>query len=262
MFLTSTDLGDLTVILPRNNAVSWKSASSTLFYIGNVGELPIASLKMVYGDDVSDETLEGYNLLVFGRSSTLPFLSKVNDSLPAPFRDGSDEAIQPSMFVNYSLLPDTSVGYLQVLSSPFNPDLVILAVLGNTDLGIPMAGATLSQELLVSQLAGNFSIVYQDQIVSTDTRLGISKQGIVSELPVAVTVTPAAAVTDPSIPESPVVIQERPAWILPAMIVTSSVLVLALVVIASRGLLGRRSEKMKNKAEEGLTENDQDDKTH
>jgi hypothetical protein len=33
-------------------------------------------------------------------------------------------------------------------------------------------------------------------------------------------------------------------------------------VIASRGLLGRRSEKMKNKAEEGLTENDQDDKTH
>ena len=253
MFLTSTDLGDLAVVLPRNDLASWSSASKAMFYIGNRAELPIASLKVFYGDEVSDEILNEYNILAFGRSSTLPFLSKINDFLPAPFNNGTDEAVQPSMFVNYSLLPDTSVGYLQVLVSPFNPEKVIMAVLGNTALGVPMAGTTLTQDVLVSQLSGNFSIVYEDQIVSTDTRLGISKQGIVSELPVAVTVTPAVVETSASpLQDTQIAIQERPVWIIPAILITSAVMVLVIIFLAIRGMAGRKSHKSSKNEENGL----------
>jgi cellulose synthase operon protein B len=240
MFLTSLDLSDLAVVLPQNDVVSWSSAAKALFYIGYRAELPIANLKVVYGDEVSEEILNDHNIFAFGRSSTLPFLSEINDLLPAPFENGSDEATQPSMFVNYSLLPDTSVGYLEVLSSPFNSERVIMAVLGNTELGIPMAGATLTQDELVSKLTGNFSIIYYDQIVSTDTRLGVSKQGIVSELPVAVTVTPSAAISDPLLPDSQVFVEERPRWILPAIIITSVLMVMVLAIITFKGILGRK----------------------
>jgi len=246
MFLTSPDIGDLAVVLPHNDAVSWSSASDALFYIGYKAELPIANLKVVFGDEVTDDILKDFNLLVFGRSSTLPFLSEINDLLPAPFQDGSDEAVQPSMFVNYSLLPDTSVGYLEILSSPNNPERVIMAVLGNTDLGIPMASKTLTQDVLVSKLAGNFSIVYEDQVVSTDTRLGVSKQGLISELPVAVTVTPSVSVSDTPSQESqdvPAAVEDRPVWILPAIVITTALMVIVLVVTLFRGLVGRKSEK-------------------
>jgi len=244
MFLTSLDLADLAVVLPQNDVVSWSSAAKALFYIGYRAELPIANLKVVYGDEVSEEILNDHNIFAFGRSSTLPFLSEINDLLPAPFENGSDEATQPSMFVNYSLLPDTSVGYLEVLSSPFNSERVIMAVLGNTELGIPMAGATLTQDELVSKLTGNFSIIYYDQIVSTDTRLGVSKQGIVSELPVAVTVTPSAAISDPLLLKDPqVVVEERPIWILPAIIITTVLMVMVLAIIMFKGILGKKSKE-------------------
>lgn len=242
MFLTTSNLGDLAVILPHNDPVSWASASDALFYMGYKGELPIAGFKAVYADNISDEILKDYNLMTFGRSNTLDFISSINSSLPAPFKEGSDEAVQPSMLVNYSLLPDTSVGYLQLLSSPWNEDNVLLGVFGNTQLGIPMAGRTLTQDELVSELTGNFAIVYQDQVVSTDTRLGISREGILSELTVAVTVTPSDTTNDPTPQGSPITTETRPGWMLPAIIVTSVIMVIVLVVVVFRAILGGKSQ--------------------
>jgi hypothetical protein len=238
MFLTTTNLSDLAVVLPQNDLVSWAAASNALFYVGAKGEMPIVGLNVMYSDNVPDEFLQQYNILTFGRSSNLEFLVSANDSLPAPFKDGSDEAVQPSMLVNYSLLPDTSVGYLQLLSSPWNSDRVLLAVLGNTELGIPMAGLTLTKDESVSKLNGDFAIIYQDQIVTTDTRLGISREGIVSELPVAVTVTPSIPpVSSESPPQAPVEI--RPNWILPAIMVTTVFMVIALIILVYKTRKGR-----------------------
>ena len=215
MFLSERNLSNLAFIFASNDQVSWDYASQVAYYIGTKGNIPLADIQVVYADDVSDEILNNYNLLVFGQASTLPVISKFNDLLPAPFASGSDEAVQPSMLVNYSLLPDTSVGYLQMLPSPWNTDRVILAVMGNTANGVPMAGVTLTQDDLVSRLAGNFAVLYEDQVVTTDTRLGVGKEGIISQLPVAVTVTPSVDSVVPS--TAAPVTEAKPQWILPVI---------------------------------------------
>jgi len=213
MFLSDRNLSDLAFILAENDQASWDYASQIAYYIGAKGSIPLANIRASYANNVSDEILDQYSLLVFGQASKLPILSRFNDLLPAPFKSGSDEAVQPSMLVNYSLLPDTSVGYLQMLPSPWNKDRVILAVMGNTVDGVPMAGTTLTRDELVARLAGNFAVLYSDQVVTTDTRLGVSKESIISQLPVAVTVTPSVEIA-----ASPTKSQEteaRPQWLLP-----------------------------------------------
>jgi len=213
MFLGHRNLSDLAFVLAPNDPVSWDYAARVAYYIGAKGSVPLVNLYATYADNIPDEILQKYNLITFGQASKLPFVSKINDLLPAPFKAGSDEAVQPSMQVNYSLLPDSSVGYLQLLPSPWNSDRVILAVLGNNLDGIPMAGTTLMQDDLVARLAGNFAVLYADQVVTTDTRLGVGNESIVGQLPVAVTVTSVPTLT--AAPVTEVKIESRPSWILP-----------------------------------------------
>jgi len=232
MFLENRNLSDLAFVLAHNDPTSWDNASRVAYYIGAKGSVPLVNLHADYADNISDEILEKYDVLAFGQASTLPFISKINDVLPAPFKSGSDEAVQPSMLVNYSLLPDTSVGYLQLLTSPWNPDHVILAVLGNTPEGVPMASATLTKDDLIARLAGNFAVLYADQAVTTDTRLGVSKESIIAQLPVAVTVTPTTEAVIPA--TAPIEVEARPQWILPAFGMVTFVILGFLVFMLRR----------------------------
>ncbi len=247
MFLGSRNLSDLAFVLAPNDPVSWDYAARVAYYMGAKGGVPLVSLYATYADNIPDEILQKYNLLTFGQASKLPFISKINDLLPAPFKSGSDEAVQPSMQVNYSLLPDTSVGYLQLLPSPWNSDHVILAVLGNNLDGIPMAGTTLMQDDLVARLAGNFAVLYADQVVTTDTRLGVSKESIVGQLPVAVTVTPAPVPTVTS--TTGVKIESRPSWILPVFGVVT-IAIVGFLVLMLRKELGTRMPRSDTKPRE------------
>jgi len=247
MFLGNRNLSDLAFVVAPNDPVSWDYAARVAYYIGAKGGVPLVNLYATYADNIPDEILQKYNLLTFGQASNLPFISKINDLLPAPFKPGSDEAVQPSMQVNYSLLPDTSVGYLQLLPSPWNSDRVIMAVLGNNLDGIPMAGTTLMQDDLVARLAGNFAVLYADQVVTTDTRLGISKESIVGQLPVAVTVTPIPQLTVP--PTAGVKIESRPSWILPVFGVVT-IGIVGFLVLMLRKELGTRMTRGETKPRE------------
>ncbi len=80
----------------------------------------------------------------------------MNDKLPAPFVPESDEATQPALLVNYRLLPGISVGYLQLIQSPWNAANNILVVAGNTDAGLPMAGEKLTRSEFSSQIEWEF----------------------------------------------------------------------------------------------------------
>lgn len=234
MFLENRNLSDLAFVLASNDPGSWDYASRVAYYIGAKGSVPLVNLYATYGDNISDEVMQKYNLLAFGQSSTLPFISKINDLLPAPFKPGSDEAVQPSMLVNYSLLPNTSVGYLQLLPSPWNPDHVIMAVLGNTADGVPMAGTTLIRDELVARLGGNFAVLYSDQVVTTDTRLGVSKESIIAQLPVAVTVT--ATPETIARPTATAQIESRPSWILPVFGIVTVCIVGFLILMLRKEL--------------------------
>jgi hypothetical protein len=253
--LNSNNLSELAFVLPKNDSISWLQASKIAYFLGGSTNLVIPDLSTYYADEVPEEILNTKDLILVGRASSLLVINEINNSLPAPFESGSDEAIQPAMLVNYRLLPGVSVGYLQLIPSPWNGDRTLLAVLGNTNEGIPMAGEALVNPNLSSKLQGNFAIIYNDQIVSTDTRLGPSRESIVGELPIAVTVTPVQNEADatPSNLTPPAEIQNRAGWILPVLIIILIMTLAVAFLVIRNQILAKRTEKEVLKDEEQQT---------
>lgn len=218
MFLTQKDLGDLSFIVSKVDPASWDYASRIAYYVGYRGGVSLPGLDVSFGDDVPDEIKNENNLILVGRSSQLPVVSELAEVMPAPFDAITDEAIQPTMMVEYRLLPGVNVGYLELFESPWNSERSVLAVMGNSEDGLPYAGNMLLGEDSVEMLGGNFSIIYGEQVLNTDTRLGVSRDGLVSELPVAVTVTPSSNTNAGGVTAPPQVI-ERPGWLIPTLII-------------------------------------------
>lgn len=236
MLLNDRTLNDVAFVLAKDDPISWEYASKVAASIGAKGSVPLVNMSVAFADAVPDTILSNYNLLIFGRASNLPIISQLNDALPAPFSEGSDEAIQPEMLVNYSVLSTTDVGYLELTSSPYSTDKYVITILGNTDAGIPMASTALTTDDLVSQLSGNFAILYADQVVTTDTRLGISGNQVVQE---STAVSGGSPTLDPEqdIPgtsDEELNIESRPAWILPVFIVITALILILLVVMLRR----------------------------
>ncbi|MBL8062711.1 MAG: cellulose biosynthesis cyclic di-GMP-binding regulatory protein BcsB [Anaerolineales bacterium] len=236
-FLSSDNLSELAFILSKDDTSAWNEASQLAYSLGNLGSVILPDLRVAYGDDIPEDVLNTRSLILIGRASQLPIIGELNELLPAPFLNGLDEAVQPTMLVNYRLLPGVSVGYIQVLPSPWNAEGAILAIMGNTDQGVPMAGQSLLSETLAPKLQGNFAIVYGDDLISTDTRLGPTKDGLAGQLPPEIVTTPEENLT-PAAEENAI---EQPSgeveagvnWILP-VIVISTLLILIIVFVVMR----------------------------
>lgn len=242
--LREEGLEDMAVILPQNDLQSWNNAMEIAYSLGKDAAIRIARLSAFYANDIPEEVLQEKNLLVVGKASSLPILSDLNQFFPAPFPDNSDEAEQPALLVNYRLLPGVSVGYLELLPSPWNLDNVILAVMGNSEVGIPMATRALLEETLANQLIGNFSILYGTQVLSTDTRLGPTRDGLTAEMPDDAIVQEEAAPLAEDVTQAEpqdFVVRGTPDWIIP-LLGASSLIILVLVIFVLR-----REAKMKVK---------------
>lgn len=242
MFTSDRNLGDLAFVLARNDPTGWDVASKIAFDIGAFASIPIANLESAFGDSVPQDIREQHSLILVGRASTLPILSDVNEALPAPFAPASDEAIQPALLVNYRLLPGVSVGYLQLIPSPWKPGNTVLVVAGNTEAGVPMAAEKLIRPEFSSKLNGDFSVIYNDQVLTTDTRLGQSKEPLIAGLPGEALATPSSPQPQPTpnVFAADVEIEDRPAWILSAIIALSVATVIMLLALAVQALMAKR----------------------
>lgn len=241
MFTADRNLGDVAFVVARNDPTGWDVASKIAFDIGASASIPIANLEAAFADSVPQAIRDERNLILVGRASTLPFITELNEILPAPFEPGSDEAIQPALLVNYRLLPGVNVGYLQIISSPWKAGRAILIVAGNTEAGVPMAGEKLTRSEFSSQLNGDFSVIYNDQVLTTDTRLGQSKEPLISSLPAEALATPSPQTQPtPDVFVGDVEIEARPSWILPAMIALSVLTVMMLLILVGQVLMSKR----------------------
>lgn len=245
--MASETLSDLAFVLSNDDPASWNEASQLAFALGDIGSIALPDIRVAYGDDVPKDILDNRNLILIGRASKLPIIEELNEFLPAPFLNGLDEAVQPTMLVNYRLLPGVSVGYVQILPSPWYADGVILTIMGNTEQGVPLAGQSLLSDTLASKLQGNFAIVYGNDLISTDTRLGPTKDGLAGQLPSDLVTTPEVNSTpasgnnnDTSPEQQPQTVMEAGGnWILPVIIGTT---LLILVIVF---LVMRRESKLK-----------------
>jgi hypothetical protein len=166
MFMTRSDLGDLTFVLPQGQLASWKVAGQLAYDLGWNANPLISNIRVAYADNVSSDVRSQSSLIVIGKASDLPFLAEFNDQLPAPFDLTTNSASERNMQIVYRIPSGVSVGYLELLTSPYNLEKLILVASANDDNGLAMAGNTLTQGPLQARLAGHFAVTNGVQVAT------------------------------------------------------------------------------------------------
>jgi cellulose synthase operon protein B len=174
-FSSSPTLNTTAFIISNDDTSSWQTAFDIASELGSQANSQFIDLLAAYSNDVSEELRENRDLLIVGRPSKSPLLAEINDSLPAPFASGSDQAISRITQITFRTEGE-SVGYLQLLSAPWNEQRTILAVLGSSDEGIAWAGQALINGDLRARLGGSFALVVNEQIFIAGTRLSTPVQ--------------------------------------------------------------------------------------
>jgi hypothetical protein len=95
--------------------------------------------KVVFATSAAMDSWADYHLIVMGLPTENPYLAAINDALPQRFQPGTNQVLQELDFSIYQLPPDMSLGYVQALPSPLNPDRTLLAITGTTHEGIGWA---------------------------------------------------------------------------------------------------------------------------
>jgi hypothetical protein len=226
-YVADPTLGDTAFILSKDDLESWRAAVQIAAYMGANSRGPLTTITAFYGDDTLESVREKYNLITIGTPSQMPFVGEFNSALPVPFAEGSDTVPMGDNFqVTFRIPTDSPLGYVETMASPWNSNQAMLAILGNQPQGLMWAATSFIDPDLRSELAGNFAVINDRQILTADTRLSsqittgpLGEEDIIVVPPIDDTTPPMA---------------EPPEWILPAIIGLVSVIALIIVVALIR----------------------------
>jgi hypothetical protein len=173
---------------------------------------------------------------MIGKSSTIPLLSQLNDQLPAPFDFETDTANESRMQVVYRIPSGMSVGYLELLHSPYNAEKPILVLAGNSDDGVALAGNTLLLPELSNQLSGVFAVSDGTQVATGSAASPFSVVGTLVPPPAAGPSTPVviASTVPATLPP--------PAWLTPLLMASGIATLLIILLVIVSAFVRRRAE--------------------
>ena len=222
-FVFDPSLGTTALVLQRNDLESWRSALQVAAYLGERANGSIALLKTFYADAIPESARSNLHLLVLGLAPQMPIIAELNDFLPAPFETEAGIATERNMQVTFRIPPDSPVGYIEFLPSPWNEKNIVVIAVGNLRQGAAWAASALYETSLRSRLAGNFAVINDQQVTTTDTRISLPAESVIP------TSQPDVAVIPPSVDTTAPAVVSRPVWILPALFVTLGVIVVILI---------------------------------
>lgn len=241
-FVYDPILSSSAFVLEHNDLGSWRDALQIAAYLGSVANGPLIELSVFYGDAFPSAVRSGYNILVVGRPTQLPIVSEMNESLPAPFLNASDIATENNFQVQFRIPSESPLGYIEMLVSPWDPDRVVVAILGNTTQGVDWAASSLIDSTLRSRLGGNFAVINDRQIITTNASLAPITTGsssVSTQIPnAAVVSTPLAPITAPG---------SRPAWVLSLFVISIVLIILILIFVTTRSWSGNRTRSKAKK---------------
>jgi len=223
-FAYDATLNTTAFVLQRDDIVSWRDAFHVASYLGDSSNGPVTTLSAFYADEIPETERSKYNFIVIGRPSQLPILNEINNLLPAPFDFGKDVALEPEMQVKYRISPKATVGYVELLSSPWNSDNVVLIAVGNDIQGVSWAASHLIAPLSWA-LAGNFVVINDRRVYTANTNMTTITPGI------GATQVSALEVVPPAIGNPGASIPYRPAWLLPALIFSVALIVITIIAV-------------------------------
>lgn len=214
-------LGTTAVVFQRSDMESWRTFTRVAAYLGDRSNGSITKLNVFFDDELTGVDLSQYNLIVIGRPSQLAIMKDLNESLPVSFEAGSDITQDKFLQVTYQIPPETPIGYVELMPSPWNNEKILIAALGNTTVGVNWGISALVDSSLRSQLAGDFAVINNTRVQTIDTRLVV---------PIVNTPVAQPGVSTPLPPIDPTV-PSRPSWLLP-MLVLAIILIVVVVVVA------------------------------
>src|SRR5690606_20137477 len=101
LFTTSSDLSDIAFVIPRSNQEAWQIAAQLAYMLGETVQSGLSNITIAYADSVTDEVRTNKSLIVIGKASDLPFISEINDALPAPFDLINNIASERQLTISY-----------------------------------------------------------------------------------------------------------------------------------------------------------------
>jgi hypothetical protein len=235
-FVQIPELGNIAFVLERDNFESWRYAIQIAADLGSIADGVIFTPTAFYADEIPEAARSLYNMLIIGIPSKMKIISEINDKLPAPFESGSDLASESELQVIYQIDPQIPAGYLELLPSPWNPENLIVTVLGNSSKGVSWAGDALLEEITRPKLLGNFAVVTDEQVIAVDTRLfkqSSSPELVPTALPANTTDTEAAAQPSSKKPSTST-------WVLIALVLTVLLIILVIGIAVYLNRKGKR----------------------
>jgi hypothetical protein len=245
------NLAGVALILPSNNQAAWDIAAQFAYTLGDSANPVIPDLTVAFADDVSQEIKNTKTLILLGLPNELPLLIEFNDLLPAPFDFSTNLANQRNMQISFRIPSNADVGYLQLLTSPYNPEKAIFVISGSSSKGLEQAGSALLVSSLLSQLGGVFAVTNGVQIAigsnASPVQIDTAIEGAV---PVTATPLPDAVSQTPE--------EVRPTWPVPVIVVTS-LIILAILGVGFRTFARRKHSDTQNTVDAEKPESTGDD---
>jgi hypothetical protein len=126
-------------------------------------------------DQVLPDTFADYHVVAIGAPASSPVIQELNDSLPQSFIPGENTLRQVVGNVEYILASDFSVGVVEVIASPLNPQRGLSVITGTTLEGLSWALDAMSDPDQVRKLSGDLSFISEDLIGSVTSLAATSE---------------------------------------------------------------------------------------
>ena len=239
LYTTTSDLGDVAFVVSPAPS-TWKTASLLAYTLGTTVQPAMSNLKVYYGDNIPDDVRSARSMIVVGKASDLPFVSELNDQLPAPFDLATNTASERQLQISYRIPEGQNVGYLELLPSPFNAERTILLVSGNSDVGVSISGTALTLSDLQDRLAGIFAVTNGEFVATGNASSVFSIVG--DGVPGAEQV-----ITTPVPSQSEAVGVQPPVWLVPFMVVSLLLVTTIIIYIVFSFIKKERLRKLHEK---------------
>jgi hypothetical protein len=138
-FASAFDLGDTWFVLPKEpNTRELDGLAEAAWTLGETTNGAGFAPRVTRGTSLG-QIEKGYNVLAIGRPTANALIAEVNDELYQPFAEGTDALEQRIGNVTYHLPKDFSVGLIQLVRAPWDPQRALTVVTGTTDEGVRWA---------------------------------------------------------------------------------------------------------------------------
>lgn len=186
----SPTLSSLAFVLAPTDPLTWSIAADLAYDLGQKTQGILIDPEAAFAGDVSQTLRSERSLLLVGRASQLPILTEFTE-MPAAFPKGSDLASEPQTELKFRVPADTPTGYLEIFVSPWNPNRLVLTVLGNNPDGLLSARKALLTPELRTKLTGNLAIVYGNNIFASMIPSSAAQSPVTILVPPTATPTPS-----------------------------------------------------------------------